>query len=61
MVELLLEAAAGMASVAGCDLYVVNIPENDPNSVWVTEIWRDAAAHQASLSVDTAKVLIQRA
>ncbi|MNI11511.1 Antibiotic biosynthesis monooxygenase [compost metagenome] len=61
LVEMLLEAASGMESVEGCDLYVVNIPDNEPNSVWVTEIWNDPSAHQASLTLDEARVLIERA
>ncbi|MCL6444498.1 MAG: antibiotic biosynthesis monooxygenase [Alicyclobacillus sp.] len=61
LAEMLLEAARGMGSVEGCKLYVVNIPDDEPNSVWVTEIWSDPSAHQASLSLDEAKALIQRA
>jgi quinol monooxygenase YgiN len=61
LVDVLLEAASGMESVEGCELYVVNIPDNEPDSVWVTEIWSDPSAHQASLSLEDAKVLIQRA
>lgn len=61
LVEILLQAADGMGSVEGCDLYVVNIPENDSNSVWVTEIWSDPSAHQASLLLEEAKALIQKA
>ncbi|NMP24952.1 putative quinol monooxygenase [Sulfobacillus harzensis] len=61
LVQILLEAADSMALVDGCDLYVVNIPDDDPNGVWVTEIWRDSVAHEASLSLDTAMALIQQA
>ncbi|NMP24837.1 putative quinol monooxygenase [Sulfobacillus harzensis] len=61
LVQILLEAADSMALVDGCDLYVVNIPDDEPNGVWVTEIWRDSVAHDASLSLDTAMALIQRA
>jgi len=50
-----------MALVDGCHLYVVNISDDEPNVVWVTEIWRDSVAHDASLLLDTAIALIQRA
>jgi quinol monooxygenase YgiN len=50
-----------MESIEGCELYVVNIPDNEPDSVWVTEIWSDPSAHQASLSLEESKMLIQRA
>ncbi|MBP1933203.1 hypothetical protein [Ammoniphilus resinae] len=33
LVQMLLEAANGMESVDGCDLYVVNILDSDPNCV----------------------------
>ncbi len=33
LVEMLLEAANGMALVDGCGLYAVDIPENEPRSV----------------------------
>lgn len=61
LVGMLLEAASGMASVEGCDLYTVNIPENELDSIWVTEVWSDSSTHQASLSLEQSKVLIQKA
>lgn len=61
LVEILVETANGMKSVEGCDLYVINIPEDEPNGVWVTEVWNDPSAHQASLSLDQSKTLIQKA
>lgn len=61
LTQILLEAADSMALVDGCDLYVVNIPDDDPSGVWITEIWRDSVAQKASLSLDTTMALIQRA
>ncbi|USB34101.1 antibiotic biosynthesis monooxygenase [Paenibacillus sp. YPG26] len=61
LVEMLLEAAGGMESVEGCILYVVNTPDNDPNGVWVTEIWISPSAHQASLILEEVKALIEKA
>lgn len=61
LVEMLLEASNGMESVEGCEIYVVNISNNESNSVWVTEIWTDTEAHQASLSLEGAQELIKRA
>lgn len=61
LANILLEAAKGMESVEGCYLYVINIPDEDPNAVWVTEIWSNPSAHQASLSLDQSKTLIQKA
>ncbi|RUT30682.1 antibiotic biosynthesis monooxygenase [Paenibacillus zeisoli] len=61
LVEILLEAACEMEAVEGCILYIINTPDNDPNSVWVTEVWNDASAHQASLALEGARELIQKA
>ncbi|MBX3206838.1 MAG: antibiotic biosynthesis monooxygenase [Labilithrix sp.] len=54
----LLRAADLMKAVPGCLLYVVSTSETDPLAVWVTEIWRDATAHGASLSMPGVRDLI---
>jgi len=61
LIEMLLEASAGMESVEGCELYVVNVPESEANGVWVTEIWTDPQAHQESLTLEGSQELMQRA
>ncbi|MCL6604597.1 MAG: antibiotic biosynthesis monooxygenase [Paenibacillus sp.] len=61
LVQMLLEAANGMEAIDSCDIYVVNISDSDPNCVWVTEIWSDPLAHQASLALEETKVLVQKA
>lgn len=60
LVELLLEAAAAMQEIPGCDLYLVNVSASEPDVVWVTEVWESAEAHQASLSLDSTKEAIKR-
>jgi quinol monooxygenase YgiN len=60
LVQVLLEAAALMESVEGCELYIVNISDNEPETIWVTEVWIDAAAHKESLTIEETKALIQR-
>lgn len=60
LVKVLLEAATLMESVEGCELYIVNISDNEPESVWVTEMWRDESAHKASLMIEETKAIIQR-
>jgi len=61
LVELLLEAAAGIQTVEGCELYIVNISPAESETVWVTEVWRSKEEHDASLTLESAKELIQRA
>jgi quinol monooxygenase YgiN len=61
LVDILLEAADAMKEWVECELYLVSISEDEPNSVFVYEIWSDETAHQASLKQETTQNLIQRA
>jgi len=56
----LLEAAALMQHIRGCELYIVNVSTSEPDVVWVTEVWRNASDHQASLAQEEIKELIKR-
>jgi quinol monooxygenase YgiN len=58
LVKNMLRAAELMKSVNGCLLYVVNTSVDDPDAVWITEIWQDEAAHGASLSMPGVRDLI---
>ncbi|MFC5471375.1 putative quinol monooxygenase [Cohnella suwonensis] len=58
---ILLEAAEQSESVAGCELYIVNVSEEDSDTIWVTELWSDAEAHDAFLRNEDAQALIGRA
>ncbi len=60
LVLVLLEAAAALEHVPGCELYIVNTSPTEPDVVWVTEVWNSQADHQASLTRDEVKALIQR-
>jgi quinol monooxygenase YgiN len=61
LVALLLEAASSMQSVPGCELYLVNTSPTESETVWVTEVWSSEQAHDASLTLESARALIQRA
>jgi quinol monooxygenase YgiN len=56
----LLEAARLLEPVDDCDLYVVGRSEDDPDAVWVTEVWRSKEAHAASLTMPEVRELIDR-
>ncbi|MBW7455302.1 putative quinol monooxygenase [Paenibacillus sepulcri] len=58
LAKILLEAASQMDVIEDCLLYVINVTENKPETIWVTEVWTDAAAHQASLLGEEAQTLI---
>ncbi len=61
LVELLLQAAAGIEEAPGCQLYIVNTSPTEAESVWVTEVWRSQEEHDASLTVEGARELIEKA
>jgi quinol monooxygenase YgiN len=49
LAELLLAAAAGLADYPGCELYLVNSQRDNPDIIWVTELWRSQADLDASI------------
>jgi quinol monooxygenase YgiN len=61
LVQMLLEAAERLDAIEGCELYIINVSDEDPDIVWVTELWRDTEAHAASLKNEDVLALIQRA
>lgn len=61
LAALLLEAAAGLSDVAECLLYAVSRDPDDPDVLWVSEVWTDQDAHTASLQVPGARATIERA
>jgi quinol monooxygenase YgiN len=60
LVEHLLQAASSVAQLEGCQLYVINTSPTEPESVWVTEIWRSQEEHDASLNVEGAQEAIKQ-
>ena len=61
LAEVLLGAAREMqGSVPGCESYVIARAPDDPDAIWVTEVWESRDAHTASLSYDNVKAAIAR-
>lgn len=58
LVAHLLRAASLLHDLDGCYLYVINSDPNDPDGIWVNEVWRSEADHQASLEHAEVKALI---
>jgi quinol monooxygenase YgiN/quercetin dioxygenase-like cupin family protein len=50
LVAKLLSVAEDLRDVAGCELYLINRAGTQPDTVWVTEVWRSQEALDASLS-----------
>jgi quinol monooxygenase YgiN len=49
LTELLLAAAEELEADPGCELYLVSRQADQPDVVWVTELWRSQADLDASL------------
>ncbi|HEX3317816.1 MAG TPA: antibiotic biosynthesis monooxygenase family protein, partial [Solirubrobacteraceae bacterium] len=50
----MLRVAASLQDVPGCDLYVINRELDDPETIWVTELWRSQEDVDAALQSDAA-------
>jgi quinol monooxygenase YgiN/mannose-6-phosphate isomerase-like protein (cupin superfamily) len=59
LTQRLLEAADGLRTVPGCELYFINRAPEEPDIVWVTEIWSSQAELDASLETEEAKAAIR--
>jgi quinol monooxygenase YgiN len=58
LADLMLDVARSLRGTDGCELYAINRAAEGSNVVWVTELWRDQEAVDASLAVlqtDTGK------
>jgi quinol monooxygenase YgiN len=60
LVALLLRAAELLEDNAGCLQYLVGTGD-DPDTVWVSELWTDRAAHDSSLEPEAVQVVIAEA
>lgn len=50
----------GSGAMPGCLSYIVAEDLADPDALWVTEVWVDKAAHDASLSLPEVRAAIGR-
>lgn len=60
LVALLLRAAELLEADPGCLHYAVGTSD-EPDAVWVSEVWTDQAAHDASLEPEEIRSLVQQA
>lgn len=50
----------GIQGMPGCLSYVVALDPEDPNGLWITEVWESQASHEASLSLPAVQEAIQK-
>ena len=50
----------GSRGLAGCIAYVIAADPDDPQSLWITELWADRASHERSLRTEQVATAIAR-
>lgn len=58
LIALLLDATTAMP---GCMSYIVARDTENPNALWITEVWESEASHAASLNLPPVQRAIQEA
>lgn len=56
LADTLLKVADGMRGAEGCELYLINISNDEADVVWVTEVWTDEAASDRALGGELGEV-----
>lgn len=58
--ELISILREGTGDIPGCRSYVIAKDPNDPNAIWITEVWESKADHESSLSLPAVQAAIQK-
>jgi quinol monooxygenase YgiN len=61
LASILLKASELVSTAKGCQLYLVSLDNDIPDTVWTTEIWDSKEDHDNSLSTLGVKELISQA
>ncbi|MFT8879019.1 MAG: antibiotic biosynthesis monooxygenase [Oenococcus sp.] len=61
LLQLLLKASKELEPVGNCFCYIVGMNQNEPDAVYVYEVWKDEAAHNDSLKLPAVRNLIEAA
>ena len=51
LARVMLDVAHALEGTAGCRLYAISRAVDDPDAIWVTELWESQQAIDASLAV----------
>ena len=58
--ELIAVLKEGTGEMPGNLAYMLNEDRDDPDSIWIVEIWKDEASHKASLALPGVKAAIAK-
>ncbi|GAA8913467.1 hypothetical protein HpSIM50_15520 [Helicobacter pylori] len=59
LAKMMLEADT-LNEMEGCIYYILHEAEDDPDVLWITELWESQEAHAASLKNEKVRELIRR-
>ncbi len=51
----------GTRAMPGCLSYVIDTDPENPDAIWITEVWDNEGSHKASLILPAVRSAIQRA
>ncbi|MDL1900067.1 antibiotic biosynthesis monooxygenase [Anaerolineae bacterium CFX9] len=57
----LIDGLRHLSALDGCYAYIISRAADDPDGIWVTEAWRSAEDHLASLSNEGVRAVITAA
>lgn len=57
----MLDALKHLRELDGCYSYIITNATDDPDTLWVTEVWRSVEDHHASLTNEGIKAIIAAA
>jgi quinol monooxygenase YgiN len=61
LAEIMKQAVERVRQAPGCILYLVSVTPEEPDAVFVTEVWQSQEAHDASPQDEQTRALIARA
>lgn len=61
LAAILLQASALVSTAKGCHLYLVSKDKQNPDTIWITEVWDSKEDHDNSLHLDGVGALISQA
>ena len=60
LADILIMASELVLRSDACHLYMISKDKEDPDTIWVTEVWDSRASHEASLSLPSVQEAIAR-
>lgn len=61
VIDILLESAKPFNDNPACLLYLVYADDNDPNVIWVEDLWTDKAEHENELNKPELQAFVKQA